>query len=318
MRSSYVVMLCITLFGSGVYFYTAYVPTCNVPMTYRLGSLDARFNLTPGLARAYLAEAEQVWEKAAGHNVFDYDESSAFPVNFIFDDRQERTIAEEAQRQSLDQKESTSASIASEYKTLSAKYATLKTAYEKAKSDYEARLDSFNAKVADYNASGGAPEDAFAALKAEEKALAATADALQNNATELATLAKNINTLSEQGNRLIAQYNAGVAEYNTHFGGANEFTQGDYQGKNINIYKFSTHEELVRVLTHEFGHALGLGHVEGTTSIMYYLMEKQPQFPVLSTEDRTALNTVCNDRTALINSLYRPIHTLLASLLTIV
>jgi hypothetical protein len=285
-------------------------------MTYRLGSLDARFNLTPAQAKAYLSKAEKVWEVAAHRDLFDYDESSAFPVNFVFDDRQERTIAEEAQRQALDKKESSSAAISEQYKTLSAKYATLKTAYEKDRAAYETRLDSFNTKVAGFNASGGAPEGEFAKLKVEEKALATIADTLQTRASELANLAKSINTLSEQGNQLIAQYNAGVAQYNTQFGGANEFTQGDYQGKDINIYKFSTDDELTRVLTHEFGHALGLSHVEGTTSIMYYLMEKQPQFPVLSTEDQAALNAVCSAKSDLINTLYRPVHALLSPLLT--
>lgn len=285
-------------------------------MTYRLGSLDVRFNITEAKAKAYLAEAEKVWEDAAHRDLFDYDDSSVFPVNFIFDDRQERTIAEEAQRVALDKKESTSATISAEYKTLSARYATLKSAYEKDSTAYEAKLDSFNKKVAGYNAVGGAPEGEYATLKVEEKSLATTADKLQVRATELASLAKSINELSEKGNQLILQYNAGVADYNTHFSGSNEFTQGDYQGKDINIYKFSTDDELTRVLTHEFGHALGLSHVEGTTSIMYYLMEKQPQFPVLTTEDQAALNAVCSARSEVTNWFYRPVHALISPLLT--
>ncbi len=309
-------MLVLTLVGSGVYFYTAYVPVCNVPVSYRLGSLDVRFNVTHEQAKAYLTQAEKVWEDAAGRNLFDYDDAATFPVNFIFDDRQGRTIAEEAVRQALDQKESTSATVAAEYKSLSAKYATLKSAYEKDAATYEAALDSFNDKVAGYNAAGGAPEKEYAKLKIEEKALATTERALQTRAAELATLAKSINELSEKGNQLIAQYNAGVADYNTHFGGAHEFTQGDYQGTDINIYKFSSDNELGRVLAHEFGHALGLGHVEGTTSIMYYLMEKQPQFPVLTTEDRAALNAVCSARSEIINWFFRPVHALLMPLIT--
>ena len=308
MRSSYALLLLVTLLGSGVYFYSAFTPVCNVPMNYRLGDLDVRFNLTPAQAKEYLLQAEQVWETTVARDLFVYDESAPFPVNFIFDNRQERTIAEEAQRQTLDTKESSSAIISAEYTTLSAKYTDLKTVYEKDVATYEAKLERFNTKVAEYNAAGGAPESEFEALKKEEKSLATTADILQTRAVELAALVKSINELSDKGNQLIEQYNASVADYNTHFGRAHEFTQGDYQGKDINIYKFSSDAELVRVLTHEFGHALGLGHVEGTSSIMYYLMEKQPQFPALSTADQAALNAVCSARSEFINSVYRPLH----------
>lgn len=311
MRRSYFLVLIMTMAACGSFFYGTYTPLCYVPVTYRLGELDARFNLSTDEAKKHLADAAAVWETAVGQGLFVYDESSDFPVNFIFDDRQERTIAEEAKRAALDQKESTSETVATLYKKLTTEYERKKVAFTADSTAYEAKLARFNKKVAGYNDAGGAPPAEFAALKTEEKKLAAIGGELQVRTATLAKLAADINAVSERGNALISQYNAGVADYNHDFGAPDEFTQGDYKGTNINIYKFSNPKELERVLAHEFGHALGVGHVEGTASIMYYLMEKQPETPVLSPEDTAALSAVCTKKTAISNWFYRLIDSLI-------
>lgn len=311
MRRIFALALAFTLIASGSYFYYTLASTCVVPFTYRLGTFDPRFNITEAQAKAILVDAETVWESAAGRELFRYDDASDFPINFIFDDRQERTIAEEAQRESLDKKEETSSEVGAQYAVLLDEYTKMELAYKKSVTIYETKLDAFNQTVAEYNEKGGAPEAVFTDLKRTETALATEATSLQQTSRKLATLAKNINDVSERGNRLIAQYNAGVSEYNHEFGSPNEFTQGDYQGTNINIYKFSTISELVNVLAHEFGHALGVGHVEGEASIMYYLMEAQPNSSTLSDTDKVAFNAVCADGVAPFSKLRQIIYSLI-------
>ncbi len=299
MRSFYVFLLVITLVGSTAYFYVANPVRCASPLAYTLGDFDVRFNISEAEAKAAIAEAEAVWETAAGRDLFTYQDGAAFPVNFIFDDRQERTITEEAERAALDRKEATSASITAEYNALREQYATLETTYKNRTAAYEKKLAAFNAKVEKNNQAGGAPPAVFAELQREEKTLQTEAASLQTLSNQLADIAKSINVLSERGNQLIAQYNAGVNEYNHEFGQPNEFTQGDYQGGEINIYKFSSPLELKKVLVHEFGHALGIGHVEGSSSMMYYLMADQPDSLSVSTEDIQAFRSVCEDQLGL-------------------
>lgn len=106
-------------------------------------------------------------------------------------------------------------------------------------------------------------------------------------------LADKINELSDRGNQLVELYNKEVADFNSQFGFSREFTQGDYQGDKINIYKFSDEKELENVLAHELGHALSIGHVDDESSVMYYLLEDTGTSPVLSVEDREALFEVC-------------------------
>ncbi len=294
MRRTYALSLMVTLIASGSYFYSLTSLICPIPLSYTIGNFDERFAITKADAQAAIAEAEQVWEKNAGRELFVYtDDSDAFPVNFIFDDRQERTIAEEIERQSLDSKESSSAAIAKKYEELTKIYTEEERTYAANVATYEARLQKFNTTVERYNAAGGAPPAEFATLEREEASLKDRAARIESESSDLAALAAEINALSEEGNRIIEQYNRGVQTYNRNFGHANEFTQGDYQGTSINIYTFSDRQELVTVLAHELGHALSIGHVENPTSVMYYLMGEQPDPLLLSAEDHVAYVTVC-------------------------
>ncbi len=303
MRRLFFLLLVLTLVTSGYYFLATYQPVCSTPFTYRLGEFDVRFNISREEAKASLLVAEAVWEEPAGRDLFTYDEEPTFLVNFIFDDRQERTLAEEAHRAALDTKEVTSADIKAQYTVLTETYATLEKDYTTKLAAYEKKLEAFNTTVANYNADGGAPKTEFVKLEAIKKSLEREARVLDTQSAALAKIAHDLNNLSDQGNRIIEQYNQSVQTYNKNFGHGGEFTQGDYQKASITIYKFSDVRELTTVLTHEFGHALGIAHVEGSSSIMYYLLEEQPKNLKTSPEDLAAFRAVCSENTGIIGTM---------------
>ncbi|MFW6210110.1 MAG: matrixin family metalloprotease [Patescibacteria group bacterium] len=293
MRAPFFVSLLITLVLAGVYWYQSTATICPVPLAYRLGTLDDSFVISRDEATEQIAVAAAVWESAVDRELFVYDESADFTIDFVFDERQETADAEADQRAELDAQEAETVELEATLRELQREYEELRDDFDERRSVYETNLAAYNVRVQEYNDQGGAPPEIFAELEVERERLDSEAVALDQLTDELNALGQQIKELAVRGQRQVEAYNSAVEAYNAAFGYAREFTQGDYQGDAIHIYKFSDYYELQRVLAHEFGHALGIGHVAGSSSLMYYLMSDTNATPTLSAEDRAAYTAVC-------------------------
>lgn len=302
MRSQFVVALIATLFFSSWCYYKTAGP-CIVPREYSLGSIDPRFDMDQEAIKEVVQKSEEVWEAAAKRDLFVYKPNAPFKINFIYDDRQAKAESAESMKSDLDKKAEESASVGAQYKQLVSEYESLRAEYESQAASYEAKLKEFNETVEKYNKAGGAPENVYANLKKTEKSLSAEEAKLEAKAKEISSLAEQINSISEKSNLIAKDYNQEVQVFNNNFADGEEFTQGDYQGDSINIYHFKNNTELENVLVHEFGHAIGLNHVEGPESLMYYLMDKQPSTSGLSTEDLEALSLECAPRSSIMQKI---------------
>jgi hypothetical protein len=302
MRSPYFITLLVTLVIGSIYWYQNPSNQCPVPLEYRIGALDSEFDISLDQAKAYVSAAELYWEDISGRQLFVYDEQADFTVDFLFDERQATANSEESSRTDLDVQFTESEEVKKSLTTLQNEYDSLVQSYSAKVTDYESRLQSYNDTVNTYNDRGGAPPDTFAGLETERKILADELDTLNQTEGQLSALATNINRLGEKGNRLVNDYNQDVSRYNNSYGHSREFTQGDYRGESISIYKFTSENELLTVLGHELGHALGILHVEGTSSLMYYLLEDTTNTPSLSETDLAAYFDVCGTKETLSQS----------------
>lgn len=283
------------LFGGGYFYYIAQA-VCPAPISYSIGSIDSRFNLSEDEVRVALSEAESVWEDATGRNLFSYEEDGKLVVNFVFDDRQEFVNAEDTLKEKLDETENISESIKNTYASLVSQYNELRISYATKVEQYERKLNAYNDEVEKYNNSGGAPSDVYSTLSKQKRALDAEQTSLNALSNKLNVLVKEINNIGDKGNLLINTYNSGVNLYNESFGEPREFTQGDYTNSTIKIYTFENKTELDLVLVHELGHALSLNHVEGKDSAMYYLIGGQSPDIGLTAADLAEFDQVCGEK----------------------
>jgi Matrixin len=308
MRFPFLVAFVTSIAVAGTFWYQSTAHICPVPLTYRLGQVDGHFTITREEAVARLAEAEKAWEEKTGRELFQYDEKGTLVVDFVFDDRQAEANIEGATRQSLDAKFAETETLKKTIEDLQKEYEEKAKEYEANVAAYEKALSRHNERVTRLNDQGGAPSDVYADIERERQSLDKRSAELNTDADTLNKLGQNINTLGQKSNELVDAYNKEVELYNAEYGFAKEFTQGDYQDGKIHIYKFSSDQELVSVLTHEFGHALGLDHVDDASSVMYYLLKEDSSVPVLTQADIDAFTMVCgqgNERAAQVRRLIR-------------
>ncbi|MFA6047976.1 MAG: matrixin family metalloprotease [Parcubacteria group bacterium] len=270
---------------------------CTKPIKYSIGNVDSRFNITQADLQNTILQAENIWEKPIGRNLFEYDPNSQFKINLVYDDRQERTQESAKLENTLGKLESSHEQIIGQYNNLSSAYKKRLDAYNKAAADYEKQLKKYNDEVDSWNKKGGAPPDVYDNLKKEKKDLQDTFSTLEKERKVVNSLIGQTNNLVEQEKNIVSNYNSNLSSYQNKYGEPVQFDKGVYDGTKIDIFQFNEIGDLRLTIAHEFGHALGIDHLENPQSLMYYLMGEQDlSNPQLSTEDIAALKDVCNTK----------------------
>jgi len=249
-----------------------YQSKCDKSISYKVDFVDKRFNLSESEALADVEEAEQIWEKAAGRNLFSYSEAGPLSVNLVFDQRQE--LSNQVDR--LEQK------VGSDKSQLDLSIAEYNRRYK----ELEIRSRQLNEKITNWNNQGGAPQDEYDKLVAEQKQLKKDIDEFNN-------FAKSINRSADQFNLQVSNLNQKVGQFNEALDIKPEEGLFDPNTNRIEVYFVKTHDELVSVVAHEFGHAVGVGHNQNPKSIMF---PSTTTTLLLSSEDLESLQNVCRER----------------------
>lgn len=275
---------------------------CAEPIPYKIGSFNTEFGISKEYFLKAVAEAEAVWEKPMGLDLFVYapedDDYEVLDINLEYDYRQQ--VTEKLRTLNADVKNDKAS-----YDKLQAEFLALKAEYSAEKKIYDSRVLSLNQKWAKlqseieyWNSKGGAPQNEFNRLEKERLALEALSRSVEVDAEALNSLASEVNALVEPLNKMAVDLNLSVEKYNKTIGveRGETFEEGVYHSdgrkRAIDVFEFSSRAKLVRLLAHEFGHALNIGHLDDPKAIMYALNIGSGTTP--NNSDLTALRAICD------------------------
>lgn len=259
---------------------------CTPAIRYKIGTVDKQFQIQEKQFLTDIEKATGIWEKALGREVFVYDpigspvgpkekktkSGRVITINLVYDDRQRLN----SQITSLEGK------VKNENKKVASSLA-----------DYEVRVKVFNSrsaalseKIKSLNIDDPEYRQKFdEAFKESEE--------LNREADELNLLAANLNQSTDSYNMEVGKLNSTISRFNNAL--AEKPEEGIYmsEGDVIEIYITNSTNELVHTLAHEFGHSLGIDHIENKDSIMYSFTTQRV---VASTDDVTAVQEACKER----------------------
>ena len=196
---------------------------CDKPITYRIDTVDPKFNLRRDKFAADVDEASKIWNKGQGKNLFVYDPNGKLSINMIFDERQaENTKINQLDKQLTTEKGNLDAQIVD---------------YKSNVADFRKRLTEYDNKVQSWNAQGGAPQEMFDQLNKERSNL-------QNEANMLNDLAGKLSLSSENYNFGVGKLNSVISDFNEDLSRKPE--EGIFMGdqNRIEIYFNNNQQEL--------------------------------------------------------------------------
>lgn len=293
-----VYLLLITLIAVLIVYYRMPRP-CQEPLTYRIGTVDARFGLSRQQFVDSAGKAASVWGKPYARALFREEPKGIIEINLVYDYRQEAADKLKKLHYTIGTTKSTYDDMKVRFENLKVEFDRKNSALASDANAYKRRLGAYNAEIEVAGRQRGATTDAvYRRMETEKGELNNMRENLQARQEEVRVMADILNNMTIVINDIAGNYNLDVVKsQDTGKRLGSEFCGGDYVSKDgkktITVYQFDDENRLIRVLAHEFGHALGLQHNDNPKAIMYRLMQSDSLD--LALDDVAALRERCSD-----------------------
>ena len=261
------------------------IPVPEFPVHYSLGQFDERFGISRERFLQLAEQAKKVWEDAAGKTLFEQHQDGTLKINLVFDWRQEHLLDAMKAKATIDEKGRSFDQLQADYNEQARQLDYYRSRFDESAQTYKIHLDEYNARVARWNESKDHTDSEYNALQSARKEIEEEQHSLGKKRTDLNARGEEFNRLGEKMTELAGKHNLDVENFNGTFAESREFEKGLFDGKAINIYEYEKENDLKLALVHEFGHAMGLGHVDNPKAIMYRKLAVQDVGTIHLTSD---------------------------------
>lgn len=247
------------------------VVPCEFPMRWRLAEIDPLFQLSRAQAHAAVEAAALAWNQKLDTQVFVEDAQHGFPIYFRYDERQQQLLANQRVQRNVERYDSYLQQQHADLQMLDADY-------QQQRAEFERLQQALTAQMATKNASSSQIVQGQAALRLQADLVNALVQKIQDKQ-------QHYQQSLQQREQLLtdAPHSASLAEVGLLVRRAS--------GLEMQIFAYRDQDILVRTLTHEFGHALGIDHLPSPSAIMHETLNNAQT--ELTAADLTAAKASC-------------------------
>lgn len=247
------ILLVTTLVATGAVYSLPYINRwinfsfCEEPITYSVGSINPNFDISKQELIELSKEGAEIWNDIMNFELFVYNSNGDTKINMVYDRRQELLNKVKDNKEDLDY--------------MRAQIELKEEKFKNEKAQLEQEVNSLNNEIDNWNSKGGAPKEVYDDLINKQKEINEQIQNINRAADELNNETDTLNTEVEKANDFVEKFNNLIKETPE---------EGIYRANEneIDIYIYSSEQNLRYTIAHELGHVLGLDHIDKENALM--------------------------------------------------